>query len=206
MYQAIFLQVNHVYMKKWLDWILTCTHNPLHWWWPLTWLDQVGTLPSVFQHQSALDFINKQDKQHYQEYFYTYSDFTFFRVLRDTMSMVHNALNVLRPFCRPTFWSCVNLIISKRMFTKNFSGSEKVRNWLLVTQPYCLIMVALSIVTPIITSRLSPATQYRVNVVLRFWRKNRGSEDRKIGTAMIGRSLGIGMIGSVISCIHTNST
>ena len=39
--------------------------------------------------------------------------------------------------------------------------------------------------------------------MLRFLRKNRGSEDRKIGTAMIGRSLGI---GSVISCINTNST
>ena len=30
--------------------------------------------------------------------------------------------------------------------------------------------------------------------------------DRKIGTATIGRSLGIGMIGSDISCINTNST
>ena len=40
--------------------------------------------------------------------------------------------------------------------------------------------------------------------MLRFLRiQNRGSEDRKIGTAMIGRSLGI---GSVISCINTNST
>ena len=43
-------------------------------------------------------------------------------------------------------------------------------------------------------------------LVLRFLRKNRGLEDRKIGTAMIGRSLGIGIIGSVISCINTNST
>ena len=32
------------------------------------------------------------------------------------------------------------------------------------------------------------------------------SEDRKIRTAMIGRSLGIGMVGSDISCIITNST
>ena len=38
--------------------------------------------------------------------------------------------------------------------------------------------------------------------------EKRGSEDRKIGTAMICRSLGIGMIGigSVISRINTNST
>ena len=42
--------------------------------------------------------------------------------------------------------------------------------------------------------------------VLRSWRKFRGSEDRKIGPAMIGRSIGIGMIGSDISCINTNST
>ena len=41
---------------------------------------------------------------------------------------------------------------------------------------------------------------------LRSWRKNRGSEDRKIGTAMIGQSLGIRMIGSDISRINTNST
>ena len=33
--------------------------------------------------------------------------------------------------------------------------------------------------------------------------EKRGSEDRKIETAMIGRSLGIGMIGSDISCINT---
>ena len=26
------------------------------------------------------------------------------------------------------------------MITKNFSGSEKVRNWLLVTQPYSLLL------------------------------------------------------------------
>ena len=32
------------------------------------------------------------------------------------------------------FWSCVNLNISNRMITKNFSGSEKVRNWFLAPQ------------------------------------------------------------------------
>ena len=79
-------------------------------------------------------------------------------------------LKVLRPFCRPKFWSCVNLIISKRMITKNFSGSEKVRNLLLVTQSYdthyyCLMTVAIAIVTPNITSGLGPAAQYGVNAL-----------------------------------------
>ena len=50
--------------------------------------------------------------------------------------MKFDTLKVIRPFCRPKFWSCVNLIISNRMITKNFSGSEKVRNWFLAPQPY----------------------------------------------------------------------
>ena len=57
--------------------------------------------------------------------------------------------------------------MSNRTITENFSGSEKVRNWLLVTQPhhYCLMTVALSIVTPIITGGLGPAAQYGVNAL-----------------------------------------
>ena len=47
--------------------------------------------------------------------------------------------------------------------------------------------------------------EWSFKLVLRSWRKN---GDRKIRTAMISRSLGIGMIGvgSVISRINTNST
>ena len=41
-------------------------------------------------------------------------------------------LKVLRPFCRPKFCSCVNLIMSKRMIIKDFSGSEKLRNCIVV--------------------------------------------------------------------------
>ena len=42
-------------------------------------------------------------------------------------------LKVLLPFCRPKFWSCVNLLSFQReIIFKNFPGSEKVRNWLLV--------------------------------------------------------------------------
>ena len=39
-------------------------------------------------------------------------------------------LKVLCPFCRPKL--CESVIISKRMIIKDFSGSEKVRNLLLV--------------------------------------------------------------------------
>ena len=60
------------------------------------------------------------------------------------------------------------------MITKNFSGSEKVRNWFLAPQltnySNCLMTVALSIVTPIITSGLGPATPYGVNALNFFGR------------------------------------
>ena len=72
------------------------------------------------------------------------------------------SLDVLHPFCRPKFWSCVNIIISNRMITKNFSGSEKVRNCFLALKQYSLL---LSNVTPIITSRLGLAAQYGVNAL-----------------------------------------
>ena len=86
-------------------------------------------------------------------------------------------LKALRPFCRPKFWSCVNLIISDRMITKNFSGSEKVRNWCFAPQPYSLLVLLLSndgstfqpTVNPIITSGLGPAAQYRVNALNRSY-------------------------------------
>ena len=55
------------------------------------------------------------------------------------------------------------------MITRNFSGSEKVRDWFLALQHYSLLLmtVALSIVTPIINSGLGPAAQYGVNAVNR---------------------------------------
>ena len=59
------------------------------------------------------------------------------------------------------------------MITKNFSGSENVRNWFLAPQPYtnyyCLMKVALSIAAPIITSGLGPAAQYGVNALNRSY-------------------------------------
>ena len=61
----------------------------------------------------------------------------FMIVLQDVLVLVLNiGLKVLCPFCRPECWSCLNRTISKRNITKTFSGSEKVRYWLLVTQPY----------------------------------------------------------------------
>ena len=86
-----------------------------------------------------------------------------------------HSLKVIRHFCRPKFWSCVILIISNKMITKNFSGSENVGNWFLAPQDlnhtnyYCLMTVALSIAAPIITSGLGPAAQYGVNALNRSY-------------------------------------
>ena len=87
------------------------------------------------------DGFEQKDSQGFENSYNSYEQNLLEKIFIFTIYQNYTlALKVLRPIFRPKFWSCVNLIISKRMITKNFSGREKVRNGLLFTQQCSLLL------------------------------------------------------------------